>query len=245
MLQTLTKNIILKTSLNISGRGQRGTKRYRVNYYPGILEFDLEQTIFNYIQRGKILSFSDIVGLERRQIKKNIVLILDTSGSMFGQLLLNAALTTSVLSYVMAKDFTSIVLFSQDAYVLKGLKDQRKISTLIDQILESEAVGFTNISNGLEKGYQELKKNKELSGKKSFGILISDGEYNRGPHPAVVAKRFPRLHVIGIPSEGKRDQQEKGQQVCQEVAMAGRGHYLRVKEYRDIPRTLMNLLEKL
>ncbi len=245
MLQQLTKNIILRTSLNIAGKGQRGTIRHRVNYYPGIAEFDLEQTLFNYIQRGNHLSFSDIIGIERRQVKKNVVLILDTSGSMFGQLLLNAALTTSVLSYVMAKDFTAVVLFSQQAYVLKGIKDQRKVGVLIDQILESEAVGFTNIALGLSKGLEELKKLKARGSRKTFGILITDGEYNRGQNPVGVAQLYPRLNVIGMPSETKKDGSERGQQVCRELAHAGRGYYMPVKKYADIPRTLMTLLNRI
>lgn len=245
LLQQLTKGIILKSSLNISGRGQRGMARYRVKYFPGINEFDLEQTFFNYIQRGQVLSYSDIIGLERRQIKKNVVLMLDTSGSMFGELLLNAALTTSVLSYAMSKDFTSVILFSQEAFVLKGIKSIKTISKLIDQILESEAVGFTNITVGLRKGLDELKKVKGHNARKTFGILISDGEYNRGQHPALIAHLFPKLHVIGMPSEQKKDPGERGQQICREIARAGRGTYLHVEKFSEIPRAMMKLLSKI
>lgn len=245
LLQNITKNIILKKSLNISGRGLRGSKRIRINYYPGVSEFDLEQTIFNFIQRGRLLSYSDIMAIERQQIKKNVVLILDTSGSMFGALLMNAALATSVLSYAMAKDTTAVVLFSQEAYLLKGIRDNRAISILIDQILESEAVGFTNISVGLTKGLEEIKKIKARSKKNTFGILISDGDYNRGHHPAVVAREFPKLHVIGIPNESKKDSSERGLNICREIAKAGRGFFYPVKHLSEIPHTLMKLIQRI
>ena len=125
MLQKLTRSIILRHSLNISGRGSHGKARHRIKYYPGIHEFDLDQTLFNYLQNGnQILRFSDIIGIERRQRKRSVVLILDTSGSMFGKLLLNAALTTSVLTYAMSKDFTSIILFNSKALVLKEINTQ-------------------------------------------------------------------------------------------------------------------------
>ena len=37
--------------------------------------------------------------------------MLDTSGSMFGELLYNAAMTSAVLYYIMKKDNISIVFF--------------------------------------------------------------------------------------------------------------------------------------
>ncbi len=248
MLQKLTRSIILRHSLNISGRGPHGKARHRITYYPGISEFDLNQTIFNYIQNGnQILRFSDIIGIERRQRKRSIVLILDTSGSMFGKLLLNAALTTSVLTYALSKDFTSIILFNSRALVLKEIKTQNNITRLIDQILETEAVGFTNISAGLKKGLKELNKIKSI--RKKIGILITDGDYNRGKNPTLIATKFPKLHVINIPPESQKgiskEIQTRGQHICKRIARAGRGYYIPVKNFSEIPRTLMKLISKI
>ncbi|QEE14637.1 VWA domain-containing protein [Promethearchaeum syntrophicum] len=248
MLQKLTRSIILRHSLNISGRGSYGKARHRIKFYPGIQEFDLDQTLFNYLQNGnKILRFSDIIGIERRQRKRSVVLILDTSGSMFGKLLLNAALTTSVLTYALSKDFTSIILFNSKSLVLKEIKTQNNTTRLIDQILETEAVGFTNISSGLKKGLKEL--NKIESVRKKVGILITDGDFNRGKDPAMIATKFPKLHVINIPPESQKitskKTQSRGQLVCQKIARAGRGYYIPVKNFSDIPRTLMKLISKI
>ncbi|MHA2002077.1 MAG: vWA domain-containing protein [Promethearchaeota archaeon] len=244
LLQRLTRSIILRTSLNISGRGSKGKARHRIRYYPGLPEFDLEQTLFNYIQKGcKNLSMEDIVGYERRQRKRSVVLMLDTSGSMFGKLLLNAALTTSVLSYAMNKDFTSIILFNSEAYIMKPIKIQRQISMLIDEILESEAMGFTNISKALRKGIRQLKKTP--SNHRKIGILITDGDYNRGGAPERLAREFPKLHVINIPPEKSKEIQTRGQNVCKRIASAGRGFYIPVNEITEIPRALMNLLSKI
>ncbi len=241
MLQRLTRSIILRHSLNISGRGSKGKSRHRIRYYPGIPEFDLNETLFNYIQNGgKYLNFSDIVGYERREKKRNVVLILDTSGSMFGKLLLNAALTTSVLSYAMKKDFTSIILFNSEAYILKNMKQKSEIPLLVDQILDSEAVGFTNITKALSKGILEL--NKIPGNRQKVGILITDGDYNRGKDPILIAKHYPKLHVINMPPEGNIKKSIRGQHVCQMIAKAGRGNYIPVTEFDEIPRALMHLL---
>lgn len=248
MLQKLTRSIILRHSLNISGRGSHGKARHRIKYYPGIPEFDLNQTLFNYLQNGnKFLGYNDIIGIKRRQRKRSVVLMLDTSGSMFGKLLLNAALTTSVLTYAMSKDFTSIILFNSKALVLKEIKTQNNVTRLIDQILETEAVGFTNVSAGLKKGLKELNKIENI--RKKVGILITDGDYNRGKNPTLIASKFPKLHVINIPPESQneksRDILTRGQLVCKKIARAGRGYYIPVKNFSEIPRTLMKLISKI
>lgn len=243
LLQQLTRSIILRTSLNISGRGYKGKTRHRAKYYPGMPEFDLNLTLFNYFQNGaQFLQRTDIVGIERRQRKRNVVLMLDTSGSMFGKLLLNAALTTSVLSYAMKNDFTSVILFNSEAYILKKIREKRTTTLLIDQILESEAVGFTNIAKGLRYGLKELKKIK--GNRRKIGIVITDGDFNRGMNPVLVARRFPKLHVINMPPEPHKEGQSRGRRVCQNMAQAGRGSFVPVKDMNEIPRALMGLLAK-
>jgi Mg-chelatase subunit ChlD len=162
---------------------------------------------------------------------------------MFGELLLNAALTTSVLSYAMAKDFTSVILFNSQTYILKQIREERDVTLLIDQILESEAMGFTNITKGLKKGIEQLRKIKD--NRRKIGILITDGDYNRGEKPELIAQLYPTLHVINIPQENKTDKNLRGKRVCQRLAAAGRGQFLPVKEFHEIPRALMHLLNKM
>ncbi|GAG69408.1 unnamed protein product, partial [marine sediment metagenome] len=166
--------------------------------------------------------------------------ILDTSGSMYGKLLLNAALTTSVLAYNMEKESYGIVLFNSTAMVLKKINEKKPIITIIDEILDSEAAGFTNIDTGLKNGLKELNKVKEKTRHK-FGILITDGNYNRGVNPIELARKYPRLHVIGIPSENDA---ERGIDTCREIARAGKGKFFAVNNYKEIPRALIELLSQ-
>jgi Mg-chelatase subunit ChlD len=143
----------------------------------------------------------------------------------------------------MSKDFTSVILFSSEAYVLKNIKQDVEITKLIDQILESEAMGFTNITAALRKGYKELEKIKE--NRRKIGILITDGDYNRGNHPERIANNFPTLHVINMPPEDEKEKQKRGKKVCQRIAAAGHGKYIPVEEFNEIPRALMNLLSEI
>ena len=241
VFRRLARQSILKLSLKITSRGIRGQFKKTVPYYQlGMPEFSMDETIqHNPLKiNNKSLSYKDIYGIERKRQKRKVVLILDTSGSMYGRLLLNAALTTSVLAYNMEKEDFSIVLFNSTAMVMKKINQKKPIISIIDDILDSEAVGFTNIFIGLEKGLKELSKIKE-NRKSRFVILITDGNYNRGDDPIALAKKYPKLHVIGMPAENDADQ---GIDTCREIAKAGRGKFYAVNDYKEIPRALIELL---
>ena len=244
IFRRLARQSILKTSLKITSRGIKGKLKKTVPYYEiGMPEFDLDETIQHNPLKiyKKSLSHQDIYGIKRQQQKRNVVLILDTSGSMYGRTLLNAALTTSVLAYNMEKENYSLVLFNSTAMVLKKIFDKQKsIINIIDEILDSEAVGFTNIQIGLEKGLKELNQVKENK-KHKFGILITDGNYNRGENPVDISKKYPKLHVIGMPAENDAD---RGIDTCREIAKAGKGKFIAVTDYKEIPRALIDLLSQ-
>jgi Mg-chelatase subunit ChlD len=241
LMRRIARNVILKSSLKIAGRGlEKGMERRRVPYQPGMEEFDLETTMYNILEKGNqqltSLSYYDIVGQLRTQVKKNVVLILDVSGSMYGRSLLNAALTTSVLSYVMDKHHYAVVLFNSTAMVLKRIREEKPVITIIDQILDSEAVGFTNIETGLQHGLKELNK---ITGKHKFGILVTDGNYNRGANPMIIAEKYPTLHVVAMPPNKN---EIEGLHICRDIAKSGRGQYYQVSNYHEIPRAIMKIL---
>jgi len=241
IFRRLARQSIIKTSIKIASRGIRGGYKKTVpRYIIGSPEFDLDETIqHNPLKiHKKILSHGDIFGIERKRKKRRVMMILDTSGSMYGRLLLNAALTTSVLAYNMEKENYGIVLFNSTAMIMKKLNERKYITDIIDEILDSEAAGFTNISIGLQKGLEELNKSS-LDRQHQFGILITDGVYNRGENPVKIAKKYPKLHVIGMPADNDAD---KGIETCKEIANAGRGKFISVQDYKDIPRALIHLL---
>ncbi len=241
VFRRLARQSILKTSLKITSRGIRGFKRKTIPYYKiGMPEFNIDETIqhnpLKILKRS--INYQDIYGIKRKRQKRKVILILDTSGSMFGRLLLNAALTTSVLAHNLVKENYSIILFNSTAIVLKVIREKKSINKIIDDILDSEAVGFTNIYIGLKKGLDELNKLQKRA-KNEFAILITDGNYNRGENPIDIAKEFPKLHVIGMPPDNDAD---LGIQTCREIAKSGKGKFYAVNDYKEIPRALINLL---
>ncbi|MEX2680413.1 MAG: VWA domain-containing protein [Candidatus Sigynarchaeota archaeon] len=239
LFKNLTKMVILKESRKIAGRGLKGWHKLRTRYIPYRTELDVPRTVLNMAGRPlTYMTAADLAGFERVQKKKAGVLILDTSGSMYGRLIFNAALTTAVLSYHMRENEYSVVIFNTSSQVLKKINERRDINNLIDEILETAASGFTNITAGLNDGFEQMKLARSHC---KFAILITDGNANRAVSEIDgAASRFENLHVIAIPTE--LEQAKGGIKNCERIARLGKGMFVRVGRFKDIPHALQRLL---
>ena len=140
------------------------------------------------------------------------------------------------MTYNLSRDNFSVVLFNTKAYTIKRMKEKLNANDLINRILESESAGYTNIAEGLKFGGLELERIKKRN---KFGVLVTDGAFNRGGDPRQFLKYFPKLHVMSLPSK-----QDWGRRVCKDLARLGRGKYAEVSSYKQIPRILMKLLRE-
>ena len=145
-------------------------------------------------------------------------------------------MAVAILTYHFAKEKYAVILFNTKATVIKKIDEKVKIDVLIDRVLESESAGYTNLSDALKHGLIELNKEKRTE---KFGVLITDGCFNRGDDPRSFAKNYFNLHVLGLPST-----KEWGEAVCRDLARIGKGRYMRVNSLNQIPRILMKLLRK-
>ena len=231
----LARISILKSSYRVVGRGLKGEIQVRSEYEPGMSDFDMDLLIEKYLL-NRFIQYSDIVAIERRSREKIGVLMFDTSGSLYGEKFRNAAMAVAILAYHLAREKYAVILFNTKATVIKRMDEKVKIDTLIDRVLESESAGYTNISAALKSGLKELNKEKRTE---KFGVLISDGCFNRGEDPRPYAKNFFNLHILSLPTE-----KIWGGTVCRDLARLGKGRYMAVKSVNQIPRILMKLLRK-
>ena len=237
ILRRLTRTSILKLSLRVASEGLRGDLPIRGEFQPDS-DFDLEATMEQVLERYPAgiprLTNNDIIGIERRERKKTGVLILDASGSMMGERNINAALSAAVMAFSMRKDQFGVVAFNTKGFLIKGIKDELKIEEIMDRILDLEAVGYTNIEDGLRHGALQIKNMKT---RYKWAILLTDGAYNKGDDPRYLCRQFEKLHVINLPG-GKK----WGEKVCQDLARLGGGRYVVVRNYHEVPRALMKIL---
>ncbi len=238
VFRRLARQVIMTTATGITSQGIRGEVYEQTEYEIGLDEFDLDETMERFLEnRSRILNTEDIVSLERKERMKTAVLMFDTSGSLYGERFTTAALTVAVMAHNLSRDNFSIILFNTKAYTIKRMKEKVNSDELINRILESESAGYTNISEGLRFGGLELDKIKKRN---KFGVLVTDGAFNRGGDPRQYLKYFPKLHVLSLPS-----QHDWGRRVCKDLARLGRGKYAEVSNHKQIPRILMKLLREL
>ena len=236
IFRRLARTSLLKLSLRIAGEGLRGDLFKQSIYEPGLdfdLEATIEQTMEKYPEGIPVLGLDDIVGIDRVQRKKSGILVLDTSGSMFGERNINAALTAAIMAYSMRKDDYCVVAFNTKAFLIKRFDEDTRVQDIVDRILDLEAIGHTNLEDALKVASYQLKK---LKNRFKWAILFTDGVYNKGKDPRYLAREFKKLHVINLP--GKK----WGTRVCQDLARLGGGKYVAVDNYEDAPRALMRVL---
>ncbi len=232
----LARATIVHSALRITGRGLRPEKIKQVPFHPGLDEFDLDNTLEETLLKPDYVNYSDIIGIERVARKKIGTIILDTSGSMAGPKLLTAATAAAVAAYHLRHDKYALIAFNTVASTIKAMDQYTTIDQIVDTILDTEPAGYTNISDALETAYIQFKRAHRHE---SWAILITDGIANRGEPPEPYARKYHNLHVLQTPGT-----HPQGEETCKNIAQLGRGRYIKVNSYTEVPRALIRLLRR-
>jgi Ca-activated chloride channel homolog len=131
----------------------------------------------------------------------SVHVVLDVSGSMGGSAIANARnAAESLVEQLDANDDFSMVTFSSEAKILvpDGLVGSRR-KWIADRIHGVVADGGTNISAGLDLGYQEAKSSDVRPDAVRIVMFLSDGHANGGDtSPASLANRAGRAFQDGV-----------------------------------------------
>jgi len=138
------------------------------------------------------------------------------------------------MAYHLEHDNYAIILFNTKAYIVKRANEKVKIDELVNRILDSESAGYTNINEALQLGGIELQK---MRGHNKFAILVTDGVFNKGGDPRRQLFRFPKLHVLGLPSN-----HDWGRRLSMDMSRKTGGRFAMVSSHEDVPKALVNLL---
>ncbi len=123
-------------------------------------------------------------GLEMKQLDKrssiNMSVVIDRSGSMEGEKLDNAKIACqTIIEQLEAEDKISLVVYSDNASVLSTASQSADLNTLKRKVWTINSGGSTNLSEGMNSGYEEVKKTFQ-SDHINRVLLLSDGLANRG-----------------------------------------------------------------
>ncbi|WP_240157611.1 VWA domain-containing protein [Pseudonocardia broussonetiae] len=209
-----------------SGRLASVPYRYRSD------DIDLDRTIEVLTERP-VPEDTDIVVRERMRSRRDVVLVVDVSGSMRGEKVRMAAATVAALSADLRDDRLALVAFWSDAALLTPLDRYVPASRLLDQLLRIPARGLTNVHFALTVAHAELARS---SARRRTAVLLTDAVHNAGPDPRLLARRFPELHVL-LQTDGEHDAP-----LGADLARLGRGRCAPVAGHRDVAPALNRLL---
>lgn len=176
----------------------------------------------------------------------SVVVVLDTSGSMRGELIRSARLAAqSLVDKLEPTDDFSLVTFASDARVLipMGKIGNRK-DELKKTIGEIQENGGTNIGGGLSLGYQELKKSKLVDSVR-VAMLLSDGRATEGvTNRSMLSKLALDAFQDGVQTSSFGLGTDYDGPLMSQIANDGAGGYYYLKSGEQIAAALSTELDK-
>lgn len=181
-------------------------------------------------------------------IERDIVLVVDRSGSMRGKKFDD--LVKAINTFTNTLDGTPVEervgLASYNAFATEDVRLTSKLSRIDEAISELPIGGFTSISRGMRSGREIMDKSRGREFVERTLIVMTDGLHNRGPEPRGVAEDLAAdgvtIHTITFGADADRRRME-------EIADIGGGrHYhadngLELEQvYRQIALTLSTMM---
>jgi len=226
------KAIIYRT-LQLLGPTRRRMEQVKEPYAPGQKgEIDIEMTVEQMLGKTEI-DASDLIIESKHPRKMACIMMIDASLSMSGDKLAMATASLGVLAYKLKSIDYSVIAFDNVARVMKQLDQKIAVETIVGDLLDIPAMGFTNIEDALRSGIRELSS---TAVKDKVGIMITDGNYTAGKDPREFAAQYPKLFVIMIKSHDSKPE------LCEEMAALGKGKVVTVDTFEEIPCVLRDLL---
>jgi len=181
-------------------------------------------------------------------INRDVVLVVDRSGSMRGRLMaeLQAALLlfTQTLASTPTDEHVGMASYEATATIDALLTPD--LSQIDAATRRLRAAGFTSISRGMEAGQQIFQSGRSAQFVERTMVVMTDGLHNRGPEPRTVAASLAAesivIHTITFGPDADIPR-------MQEVAAIGQGRHFHAADgaqlaqiYREIALSLSTLL---
>ena len=199
------------------------------------IEFDLEETLEHTVIRNH----PEIHYAYERHRRRRIILTLDTSLSMNGEKFLQLGLVLLILNRLWAEDTLAIVVFENQARVLKRPDERLTGRVLLSRFLCLPARGYTHLEGGLRAACRLRRQGEARHLRPIWStLLLTDGIYTAGKDPTYLAFRLRPLHVV------KLDAEAASRTLCRDLARQGEGRFREATRADVLPQVILNLVRR-
>ena len=202
---------------------------------------DLEETIFNLLEKGKELEhidYNDFYVFETAKGLRSACIELDISGSMSGDKLAYMAICVTMLVYGLRKDELAITFFESDTHVLKKMTEKIDLDKLADDLLTISARGGTRMQAALQWAQDQFKEN--ANSREKLNILFTDAEIYDIKEAMEELRKFRSMGIdfILICPEASFNINEAEKM----VKIAG-GQLLTINDWNEFPQLISDIIK--
>ncbi len=223
----IASRLIIAIAKQIADAGYRASKLKLVQGLRDGADIELDQSLENYAQAPESGILPNLVSYVRHVEKKAVVMMLDYSYSMQSNIIL-AAITAAAIAQHFKKDY-AVLAFNSGVCFLKEVDEPAGPAKVLQRLFALRSCGDTNIRSVLEVGLQHVSKFERKA-----GLLLTDGDWNKGGNPFQAAGQFDKLSVIGFPFADY----EK----IRQLTLQGNGNFSIVKDETEIAGAIMRCL---
>jgi Ca-activated chloride channel homolog len=173
---------------------------------------------------------------ENERSPLNISVVIDRSGSMSGEKLMNAKLAAKrLVDELNENDYLSVIVYDNAVQVLQSTTRISNPQAIKNKIANINEGGGTNLMGGALKGYEEVKRNYK-SGYINRVLLLSDGQANEGITNPTEIDRIIRKQIIenGITISTFGLGNDYNEDLMTSMAEAGNGNYYFIRNANDL-----------
>jgi MoxR-like ATPase len=223
----IASHLIIAIARQIADVGYRASSLKLVPGFHDSAEIELDRSLEKRTESPERGILENLVSYIRHIEKKAIVLMIDYSYSMQSNVIL-AAIIAAAIAQHFKKDY-AILAFNSGVCMLKDIDESAGPEKVLRRLFALKSCGDTNIRGVLEAGLHHVSKFERKT-----GLLLTDGDWNKGGDPFQAAVQFDKLSVIGFPfADYERIRQ---------LALKGNGNFSIVKDETEIAGAIAQCL---
>jgi MoxR-like ATPase len=223
----IATQLIIAIARQIADVGYRAGKLKLIPGFNDSADIELDHTLERHLQSPERGILENLVSYIRHIEKKAIVMMLDYSYSMQSNVILSA-ITAAAVAQHYKKEY-AVLAFNSGVCLLKEVNEPAGPATVLKRLFALKSCGETNIRSVLEAGLHHVSKFERKA-----GLLLTDGEWNKGGDPFQAAARFDKLSVIGFAFADH--------ETIRRLAVQGHGNFSIVKDETEITGAIMQCL---